>query len=257
MSAQAPWPLMAPAGAAPWLAASLRRDALAVLGSAAVHATVLLGAWQFWAHRPMQPPRQPSAVVIPLQLGQLRLLAEAPAAPPPAPSMEKPRQAPAQRRIEPPPLPAAPEAAAHPPAPVVPSPALPAPEAPPPVAHPAEAPTAPALPSPVAAAAAEAPASATPHPPVRKAQPDYAHNPPPDYPRLLREQGVGGVVWLRVWVQADGQPGDITVSKGSGYRLLDESALRAVRQWRFLPARHGSQALASWVEFPVRFSISG
>ncbi|GAA5164339.1 TonB family protein [Viridibacterium curvum] len=91
---------------------------------------------------------------------------------------------------------------------------------------------------------------------VHSAQPDYAYNPKPDYPMLLREQGVGGTVLLRVWAGIDGQPGDILVVKSSGYRLLDDAALRAVRNWRFLPARRGSERLASWVEFAIRFAVT-
>ncbi len=93
--------------------------------------------------------------------------------------------------------------------------------------------------------------------PTQAAKPDYAYNPQPDYPLLLREQGVGGVVWLRVWVDSEGLPGEIKLAKGSGYRLLDEAALRAVRQWRFVPAKKGEQKLASWVEFPIRFTLNG
>lgn len=91
----------------------------------------------------------------------------------------------------------------------------------------------------------------------QSARPDYAYNPPPDYPMLLREQGIGGTVWLRVWVDSDGHPGEIKVAKGSGFRLLDEAASRAVRSWRFFPARRGDLQLASWVEFPVRFTLNG
>lgn len=93
--------------------------------------------------------------------------------------------------------------------------------------------------------------------PLQAAKPDYAYNPQPDYPVLLREQGVGGVVWLRVWVDSEGHPGEIKLAKGSGYRLLDDAALRAVRQWRFVPAKKGEQKLASWVEFPIRFTLNG
>lgn len=115
--------------------------------------------------------------------------------------------------------------------------------------------------SPTAPAAAvgseEAKPEAPPAQPVQAAKPDYAYNPQPDYPLLLREQGVGGVVWLRVWVDSEGHPGEIKLAKGSGYRLLDDSAMRAVRQWRFTPARRGDNKLASWVEFPIRFTLNG
>lgn len=93
--------------------------------------------------------------------------------------------------------------------------------------------------------------------PTQGARPDYAYNPQPDYPMLLREQGVGGVVWLRVWVDSDGRPVEIKLAKGSGYRLLDDAALRAVKLWRFIPAKNGEQKLASWVEFPIRFTLNG
>lgn len=111
-----------------------------------------------------------------------------------------------------------------------------------------------AQPIPASAKAAEP----TPEPaPTQAARPDYAYNPQPDYPLLLREQGVGGVVWLRVWVDREGRPGEIKLARGSGYRLLDDAALRAVRQWRFVPARRGEETLASWVEFPIRFTLNG
>lgn len=90
--------------------------------------------------------------------------------------------------------------------------------------------------------------------PLQKARPNYAYNPPPDYPSLLQDEGIGGVVWMKVWVEVDGQPSQISVLRGSGYRLLDESARRAVQGWRFHPAKQGGQAFASWVEFPVRFN---
>ena len=92
-------------------------------------------------------------------------------------------------------------------------------------------------------------------PALQAGRPDYAHNPPPDYPLVLREQGVGGTVWLRVWVEHDGRPGEVRLHKGSGYRLLDDAALRAVRHWRFIPARLGPHSQASWVEFPIRFAL--
>ena len=93
--------------------------------------------------------------------------------------------------------------------------------------------------------------------PESSARPDYAVNPKPEYPRLLREHGVGGTVWLRVRVDSEGRPADVKLAKGSGYRLFDEAALRVVALWRFIPAQTGEQKLASWVEFPIRFTLNG
>jgi len=92
---------------------------------------------------------------------------------------------------------------------------------------------------------------------LQTARPDHAHNPKPAYPLALRDLGVSGVVWLRVWVDNTGRPREIELARGSGYRLFDEAALRAVQHWRFVPAKHEQQSLASWVEFAVRFEING
>jgi len=93
--------------------------------------------------------------------------------------------------------------------------------------------------------------------PPQTARPDHAHSPKPAYPLALRDLGVSGIVWLRVWVDSTGRPREIELAKGSGYRLFDEAALRAVHHWRFIPAKNEQQSVASWVEFAVRFEING
>jgi TonB family protein len=93
--------------------------------------------------------------------------------------------------------------------------------------------------------------------PLQTARPDHAHSPKPAYPLALRDLGVSGVVWLRVWVDKNGRPREVELAKGSGYRLFDEAALRAVQHWHFIPAKNEHQNLASWVEFAVRFEING
>jgi protein TonB len=65
-----------------------------------------------------------------------------------------------------------------------------------------------------------------------------------------------GVVLLTVQVGADGHASDVTLSRSSGFPLLDQAALRTVRQWRFYPARAGGLPVASQVEVPVRFSLA-
>jgi periplasmic protein TonB len=89
------------------------------------------------------------------------------------------------------------------------------------------------------------------------ARPQHDLNPVPDYPIMLRQRGIEGTVWLRVFVDRSGLPERIILFKTSGYRLFDESALRAVARWRFKPARSQGATMASWVEFPVRFTLQG
>ncbi|MCS6924834.1 MAG: energy transducer TonB [Candidatus Binatia bacterium] len=90
------------------------------------------------------------------------------------------------------------------------------------------------------------------------ARPDYGVNPKPPYPLLARRMGAQGVVVLRVFVQANGTVGEVTVSQSSGFSILDESAVKTVRErWRFVPARLDGRPIASWVEVPIRFVLAG
>lgn len=94
-------------------------------------------------------------------------------------------------------------------------------------------------------------------PEIAVALPDHSQCPPAAYPMLLREQGIEGVVTLRVRVDALGRAAEVHLLQPSGWRLFDEAALRQVRACRFVPASRGGEPLASWVEFPVRFALAG
>lgn len=178
---------------------------------------------------------------------QLPLKAEAPRAEPPLAPTPAPRPA-----LLPPPLPAI---AAAPATQAAPAPAAAA-EAPAATTAGMAAAAAVAAPPPASSAAPQPTAQAAAAPAaVQMARPDHAHSPQPEYPMALRELGLQGTVLLRVWVEPDGRPGDIRLARSSGQRLFDDAALRAVRHWRFLPARAGEQAIASWVEFPIRFNL--
>ena len=86
-------------------------------------------------------------------------------------------------------------------------------------------------------------------------QPRYLRNPKPLYPEEARKKGYDGEVMLRVEVLPNGQVGQIELQRSSGYDLLDRSALGAVRQWRFLPAKKGETHVSSWVHVPIKFQL--
>lgn len=86
-------------------------------------------------------------------------------------------------------------------------------------------------------------------------QPDYLRNPPPVYPRAAREQGEEGTVLLEVGVLASGRCGSVRALASSGHPLLDEAAVRAVRQWVFRPARRFNQPVPFVVEIPITFRL--
>jgi TonB family protein len=87
------------------------------------------------------------------------------------------------------------------------------------------------------------------------AQPRYAQNPKPLYPREAKKRGYEGEVLLRVEVLSNGRVGEIEVKRSSGHEVLDRSAMTAVRQWRFVPARKGETPVPVWVNIPVAFQL--
>lgn len=87
------------------------------------------------------------------------------------------------------------------------------------------------------------------------AKPMYWDNPLPDYPLQARRRHWEGTVWLRVEVSAKGEVVDLELEKTSGYRVLDRSAEKAVRFWKFQPAKRAGIPVSCRVRVPVRFQL--
>lgn len=86
---------------------------------------------------------------------------------------------------------------------------------------------------------------------------DYLSNPPPVYPAFARRLGEQGEVMLRVLVREDGTPVEVTIERSSGSVRLDQAAVTAVRQWRFIAAHRGGTPVAAPVLVPISFSLRG
>lgn len=84
---------------------------------------------------------------------------------------------------------------------------------------------------------------------------DYLHNPQPVYPAISRRLGEEGRVVLAVRVSALGSVLAVAIDQSSGFARLDDAARLGVEQWRFVPARLGSEAVAASVLVPLRFSL--
>ncbi len=87
------------------------------------------------------------------------------------------------------------------------------------------------------------------------AAPDYLHNPTPEYPEAARRDRQQGLVTLLVDVSPEGNVLKVSVQRSSGYRRLDEAALRVAKDWKFKPAMAAGQPIRSQVEVPVRFKL--
>jgi len=55
----------------------------------------------------------------------------------------------------------------------------------------------------------------------------------PSYPRLAIRRGLTGIVKLTLWINSNGHIDEVELTKSSGHKSLDESALNAVKEWRF------------------------
>lgn len=89
----------------------------------------------------------------------------------------------------------------------------------------------------------------------REVVPLYRQNPPPEYPLAARRRGYQGTVVLNVLVNAEGRVENLWVADSSGYRLLDNAAVRAVKNWFFIPGKIGGKTVKMWVRIPVRFQL--
>lgn len=78
---------------------------------------------------------------------------------------------------------------------------------------------------------------------------------PPVYPKNLRERDIEGKVIVKLLIDKEGKVQEIQIFESSGYKMFDQIAIKAVRQWRFKPARKGNQQRVSWVLIPINFQI--
>jgi periplasmic protein TonB len=90
---------------------------------------------------------------------------------------------------------------------------------------------------------------------IREAVPLYKINPPPNYPKTAKRRGYQGKVVVSVYVDDQGRVEKLWLFESSGYNILDNSVLEAVKEWIFEPGMKGDQKVAMWVKVPVRFEL--
>jgi protein TonB len=47
----------------------------------------------------------------------------------------------------------------------------------------------------------------------------------------------------------------VEIAESSGFDILDEAAVKAVKRWQFVPGTAKGKRIAQWVVVPVRFSL--
>lgn len=86
-------------------------------------------------------------------------------------------------------------------------------------------------------------------------QPRAVSNRPPAYPNEAVLRRLEGSVSLRLHVSSEGVVTAVDVARSSGHPLLDAAAVRAVRTWRYEPARRGGAAVACYVSVQIDFHL--
>lgn len=75
----------------------------------------------------------------------------------------------------------------------------------------------------------------------------------PAYPEVARARGRTAVVLLKMAVMADGSVGEIKVARGD--EPFVSSAIAAVKQWHFTPARVHGQPISTFIVVKVPFTL--
>ncbi|MFE8646327.1 energy transducer TonB [Sphingomonas sp. NCPPB 2930] len=227
---------------------ALRTQLVLVLIALAIHGAFVWLMNQ--RHERVRPP-QPHEIAIEF------------AAPPPPPPMPPPTIAPAPVEAPPPiddlavkPPPARLSARPRPrPAPA-PTPHPPPPQPPsPPLAAPQEAPPSPPPDKPPVPSAAPIAAPTAPKETPAVSGIALLGNPSPPYPALALRRMWEGKVVLLIQVSADGRADSVQVSRSSGQPVLDDAAVQAVRQWKFVPARRGDMPIPGQATQVIDFKL--
>ncbi len=74
------------------------------------------------------------------------------------------------------------------------------------------------------------------------------------YPDLAKKAGIEGRVFVQFVVDTNGTPRNVKVTRGV-HKLLDQEALRAVRQMQFEPGQQRGQAVNVKMSLPVTFKL--
>ncbi|MDB4618780.1 energy transducer TonB [bacterium] len=76
------------------------------------------------------------------------------------------------------------------------------------------------------------------------------------YPPAARRAGQQGTVTLSFTIGSSGTVISARIAESSGYTLLDNAALSAIRSWRFKPARNAlGEAISYSYTLPVPFRL--
>lgn len=102
----------------------------------------------------------------------------------------------------------------------------------------------------------EPPVEATPEPVVPpSADAQEVNNPAPAYPAISKKLKEEGTVLLTILVTKEGRVAEVQIKTSSGYKRLDDAAVRAIKRWKFNPATQAGEPIDYWYEIDFEFSL--
>ncbi|MEK7774725.1 MAG: TonB family protein [Candidatus Zixiibacteriota bacterium] len=87
-------------------------------------------------------------------------------------------------------------------------------------------------------------------------QPDFISRKQPEYPRLAKQAGLSGKVWVKALVDKEGNVVKAIVGKTSGVQSLDDAAVAAAFENKFKPGIQNGRPVNCWVTYPVEFTFT-
>src|SRR5262245_62119936 len=78
----------------------------------------------------------------------------------------------------------------------------------------------------------------------------------PEYPREAKRAGQEGTTQALMRVDESGRVVEVKIISGSGSRRLDDAAVRAFKQWKFVSVPAGTAPEGSWVQTSHRFQLT-
>jgi TonB family protein len=71
------------------------------------------------------------------------------------------------------------------------------------------------------------------------------------YPAEASSSGLSGIVGLIIDIDADGRVTNVLLTRSSGYRLLDQSAVETAATWQFRPIPEGAVGIPIQINYRV------
>ena len=86
------------------------------------------------------------------------------------------------------------------------------------------------------------------------AMPGVKNRVDPRYPQLAAKAGIEGQVWVKLWVDREGKPRDVTILK-SDNEILNQPSIDAARGFEFTPATAGGKPVSVWITVPFKYKL--